>query len=138
LIDPALGQVIEDLRQARNLAAHADSYEVDQTSVVDYVKLAGRVRAALRLAREAQVAAQEGRTAYDLLVYHDLSDPTPSSGGTIPEVGEEAEARFGLLGHDLHVVAVGPGIHPGRVTVVLAHGNRPMEAMQDLLDRQPD
>jgi hypothetical protein len=75
------------------------------------------------------------RTAYDLLVYHDLSDPTESTGGRVPSVGARADEWFGDLGRDRHVVAVGPGIHEGRVMVVLAHGSGPMKEIQALLDR---
>jgi hypothetical protein len=82
--------------------------------------------------------ALEGRTSYDLLVYHDLSDSTSTTGGALPSVGDRAEQWFGDMGRDRHVVAVGPGIHEGRVTVVLAHGDRPMEELQELLDRQAD
>jgi hypothetical protein len=102
--------------------------------VIDYVKLAGRVRSALRLARQELEASKAGETYYDLLVYHDLADPTETTGGTIPQVGESAE-RFGPFGKDRHVAAVGPGIHPGRITVVLAHGTQPMPELQALLDR---
>jgi hypothetical protein len=82
--------------------------------------------------------ANEQRTNYDLLVYHDMSDPTESTGGKVPSVGERAEDWFGDLGADRHVVAVGPGIHEGRVTVVLAHGHRPMKDVQALLDKGVD
>jgi hypothetical protein len=75
------------------------------------------------------------RTDYDLLVYHDLSDSTESTGGSVPSVGQSAEDQFGEIGRDRHVVAVGPGIHQGRVTIVLAHGKQPMPELQALLDR---
>ena len=68
-------------------------------------------------------------------MYHDLSDSTETTRGQVPSVGDNAEQWFGALGKDRHVVAVGPGIHDGRMTVVLAHGNRPMEEMQALLDQ---
>jgi hypothetical protein len=71
---------------------------------------------------------------YDLFVYHDLSDSTPSTGGSVPPVGAPAEQWFGEIGRDRHVVAVGRGIHEGRMTVVLAHGARPMPEVQNLLD----
>jgi hypothetical protein len=138
VIDSALALIIGDLRDARNVAAHVRPYTVERDEVVDYVKLAGRVRSALRLARQAQAAASKGRTAYDLLVYHDLSDPTERSGGTIPSVGDNAEEWFGEIGRDRNVVAVGPGIHEGRVTVVLAHRHSPMPEMQAMLDRLAD
>lgn len=71
---------------------------------------------------------------YDLLVYHDMSDNTESTGSRVPSVGDKAEEWFGGLGKDRHVVAVGPGVHEGRVTVVLAHGSRPMAEVQAVLD----
>jgi hypothetical protein len=132
----ALAAVIAELRDARNVAAHARPYTVDRDEVVDYVKLAGRVRSVLRLARQRNAAAQEGRTSYDLLVYYDTSDSTTTTGGTIPRVGDRAEEWFGeKIGKDRHVVAVGPGIHKGRVAVVLAHGSRPMAELQAMLDQ---
>jgi hypothetical protein len=137
VIDARLANVIQDLKRARDVAAHVRPYTVDRDEVTNYVKLAGRVRSALRLARQSREAAAEGRTTYDLLVYHDLSDPTERSGGGVPSVGDRAEEWFGSIGKDRHVVAVGPGIHEGRVTVVLAHGDRPMPEVQALLDRQP-
>jgi hypothetical protein len=77
------------------------------------------------------------RTSYDLLVYHDLSDSTPSTGGHVPSVGDKADEWFGEdIGRDRHVVYVGPGINEGRTTVVLAHGKRPMPELQERLDRQ--
>jgi hypothetical protein len=136
-IASALLAVVDELREARNLAVHSRGYTVDRDQAREYVDLAGRVRSALRLAAQANVAAEKGETGYDLFVYHDLSDPTASTGGTIPTVGERAE-RFGDLGKERHVVAVGPGIHPGRVTVVLAHGHRPMKEVRALLDRLAD
>jgi hypothetical protein len=139
VIDANLAAVIDDLRRARNVAAHAQSYTVERDEVVDFVKLAGRCRSALRLEKQAHAAAEEGETYFDLLVYHDLTDPTKSTGGTVPEVGDDAEKRFGSeIGHARHVVAVGPGIHDGRVTVVLAHGKRPMPEVQAMLDRAAD
>jgi hypothetical protein len=72
---------------------------------------------------------------YDLLIYHDLSDDTERTGDRAPDVGDDAADWFGELGRDRHVVAVGPGIHGrDRVTVVLAHGNRPMPEIQAMLD----
>lgn len=138
VIDPALAPVIADLQRARNVAAHEKPFEVDRDEVVDYVKLAGRVRSALRLARQALEAAREGRTSYDLLVYHDLSDSTDTTGGAVPKVGDKADEWFGPFGEDRNVVAVGPGVHEGKVTVVLAHGNRPMTRLQALLDQQAE
>lgn len=72
-----------------------------------------------------------GEHTYDLLVYHDMTDTRDSP---IPHVGESAEARFGAQYKDQFIVAVGPGIHEGRTTVVVAHGHRPMEEVQALLD----
>ena len=135
VIDRSLASVLRQLRQARDAAAHSHPYKVESDEVRDYVKLAGRVRAALRLAGQALEAATEGETTYDLLVYHDMTDPTPSTGGAVPSVGDPAERWFGTLGRNRHVVAVGPGIHEGRITVVLAHGRRPMPEVQALLDR---
>jgi len=68
---------------------------------------------------------------YDLLVYHDFTDHLNTSP---PPIGARAGDWFGDAFPDLHVVAVGPGIREGRVTVVLAHGERHMEAVQALLD----
>ena len=138
VIDRAMAAVIGDLRDARNVAAHVRPYTVEHDEVVDYVKLAGRVRSALRLAKEAHSAAGKGRTAYDLLVYHDLSDPTERTGGTIPSVEDNAEEWFGDIGRHRNIVAVGPGIHESRVAVVLAHRHGPMPEMQALLDREPN
>jgi len=135
VIDQALASVIGDLRDARNVAAHAAPYTVEPEAVVDYVKLSGRVRTALRMAWQSQEAAREGRTSYDLLVYYDLADPTERTGGTIPSVGDDAEPLFGELGRDRRVVAVGPGIHERRVAVVLAHSHGATPEMQALLDR---
>ena len=77
---------------------------------------------------------------YDLLIYHDMTDNTESTGDDFPAVGAAAEKWFGGLGKDRHVVAIGPGIHEGRATVVLAHGSRPMHEVQELLNRlaQPE
>lgn len=72
--------------------------------------------------------------AYDLLVYHDMTDPIHDGP---PAVGTDAGEWFGDAFADLSVVAVGPGIHEGRTTVVLAHSHRPMAEVQHLLDRQP-
>lgn len=74
---------------------------------------------------------------YDLLVYYDLSDDTESTGARVPAIGEPAAEWFGEIGKDRHVVAVGPGFHDGRTTVVLAHGARPMPEVQALLDTLP-
>jgi hypothetical protein len=69
---------------------------------------------------------------YDLLVYHDMSDSLHDSP---PALGTDAGDWFGDSFSDLSVVAVAPGIHEGRITVVLAHSNRPMEDMQAFFDR---
>jgi hypothetical protein len=71
-------------------------------------------------------------TLYDLLVYHDFTDTFDQS----VRVGESA-AIFGKQFADLHVVALGPGIHDGRRTVVLAHGDSPMTEVQALIERRP-
>lgn len=65
---------------------------------------------------------------FDLLVYHDLTDTVHSQP---PSVGQNAEEWFGEGFKDLFVTAVGPGIHDGRITVVLANESRP-EMQQDL------
>jgi hypothetical protein len=64
--------------------------------------------------------------AYDVLVYHDFSSSeTPKLGEPFP----------GFEGGTLHVVAVGPPVHPERArTVVLAFGRDPMPEIQKLLD----
>jgi hypothetical protein len=59
---------------------------------------------------------------YDLLVYHDMSDTMHDSP---PEVGQDAAEWFGDSYRDLFVAAVGPGIHPGRTTIVLSNESRP-------------
>jgi hypothetical protein len=136
LIAPEMARAISELRDARNVAAHAHAYTVERDEVVEYVKLAGRVRSALRVARQSAAAAKEGETIYDLLVYYDLSDSTGSTGGLVPSVGDRADEWFGdRIGGGRYVVAVAPGVHEGRITVVLAHGRRPMPELQALLDR---
>jgi hypothetical protein len=76
------------------------------------------------------------RRAIDLLVYHDLTDHT--SPGVRLEVGASAAAEFGDAFEGLYIAAVGPPIHDSKdVTVVLAHGNRPMPEVQALLERRP-
>jgi hypothetical protein len=72
--------------------------------------------------------------AYDLLVYHDLCDYTENSGDRVPSVGDAADGLFGDLGKDRYVVAVGPGIHEGRITVVVGQRTSPMRGLQALLD----
>lgn len=71
---------------------------------------------------------------YDLLVYHDMSDTAHDSP---PPVGTDAGQWFGDSFKDMHVVAVGPGIHQGRTTVVVAHSHHPMDDVQQFLDRRP-
>jgi hypothetical protein len=132
VIDDALVSVLLELQEARNVAAHGGPATVERIDVVDYVKLAGRVRTELRMRRQAMA----GNTSYDLLVYHDLSDSTDTTGGAAPSVGDRAEEWFGeTIGGDRHVVAVGQGIHDGRVTVVLAHRSDGMPEVQAFLDR---
>jgi hypothetical protein len=70
-------------------------------------------------------------TLYDLLIYHDFTDTFEQP----VRVGDSA-AIFGQKFADLHVVALGPGIHEGRRTVVLAHGDRPMTEVQALIERR--
>ncbi len=60
--------------------------------------------------------------SYDLLVYHDLDDPIHDRP---PEIGQDASAWFGKGFEGLFVTVVGPGIHDGRVRVVLAAEHRP-------------
>lgn len=68
---------------------------------------------------------------YDVLIYHDLSDPFDEP----VRVGDPG----GKLGFpDLQVVAIGPGIHEGRTTVVLSHGPGAMDEIQALLNRLHD
>ena len=132
VIDDALVSVLMELQEARNVAAHGGPATVERIDVVDYVKLAGRVRTELRMRRQAIA----GQTRYDLLVYHDLSDSTDTTGGAVPSVGDKAEEWFGdEIGRGRHIVAVGEGIHDGRMTVVLAHRSGGMPEVQAFLDR---
>ncbi len=64
VIEPSLAAVLSDLKNARDVAAHIRPYTVERDEVIDYVKLAGRVRSALRLARQSLEQAEQGRTAY--------------------------------------------------------------------------
>jgi hypothetical protein len=66
-------------------------------------------------------------TSYDLLIYKDFTDTFDQS----VAIGDDA-AKFAHPG--LSVVAIGPGIHEGRTTLVLAHGERPMAEIQKLLN----
>jgi hypothetical protein len=59
---------------------------------------------------------------YDLLVYHDMDDLIHDQP---PGIGQDAGKWFGKGFEGLYVTAVGPGIHEGRVTVVLASEHRP-------------
>jgi hypothetical protein len=63
VLDPITASVILDLRNARNLAAHDQSFELEHDEVVNYVKLAGRVSAALRAARRNGPATGSGGRA---------------------------------------------------------------------------
>jgi hypothetical protein len=60
--------------------------------------------------------------SYDLFVYHDMDDPIHDSA---PNIGQDAGEWFGKGFEGLYVTAVAPGIHSGRMTVVLAHESRP-------------
>lgn len=53
---------------------------------------------------------------YDLFVYHDMDDPSHDSA---PAVGQDAGQWFGQGFENLYVAAVAPGMHTGRITVVL-------------------
>lgn len=66
--------------------------------------------------------------SYDLLTYHDLTDTLHDD---VPVVGQDAGSWFGADYTGLYVTAVGPGIHEGRVTVVLSHERRP-EMQQEI------
>jgi Domain of unknown function (DUF4145) len=52
VIDARLVEVLNDLRRARNAAAHEEPFTPDRDDVVEYVKLAGRVGDALQEIRE--------------------------------------------------------------------------------------
>ena len=66
---------------------------------------------------------------YDVLIYRDFSDPLDESP---PQVGENAK-RLGF-GDELIVVAVGPGIHEGRSTMILS--GLESDTFQRWLDRR--
>lgn len=67
----------------------------------------------------------------DLLRYHDFHHTT----GAAINVGDEASAIFGPDFEGLRIVSVGPPIHEGKdMTVVVAHSDRAMERMQEVLD----
>lgn len=65
---------------------------------------------------------------YDLFVYRDMDDPIHDSA---PAVGQDASQWFGKGFEGLYVTAVPPGIHSGRMTVVLAQEHRP-EMQQEM------
>ena len=72
-------------------------------------------------------------TGIDLLVYHDLTDTTER--GARLELGANAAEEFGDIFEGMYIVAIGDPVHDSKdVTVVLAHGSRPMPEMQALLD----
>jgi hypothetical protein len=72
------------------------------------------------------------RVGVDLLVYHDVS----AYSGTNFAIGTDAGSELGAPFAGYHIVALGPPIHDGKdATVVLAVGNRPMEEIQALLDK---
>jgi hypothetical protein len=60
--------------------------------------------------------------SYDLFVYQDMEDATHESP---PRIGEDAGKWFGNAFERLYVTAITPGMHPERVTVVLARETRP-------------
>jgi hypothetical protein len=81
--------------------------------------------------RPEGVATSKG-VGIDLLVYHDMTDYT----GAELRVGADAGSVFGDTFKGYSIVALGPPTNEGKdVTVVLAHGARPMEGMQSVLDR---
>lgn len=59
---------------------------------------------------------------YDLFVYHDMDDPIHDSA---PAVGQDAGQWFGQGFENLYVTAVAPGMHTGRITVVLGQEHPP-------------
>jgi hypothetical protein len=64
----------------------------------------------------------------DLLVYHDMHDTMHDRP---PDIGQLAVDWYGHGFEGLYVTAVGPGIHEGRITVVLAAEHRP-EMQQEI------
>jgi hypothetical protein len=67
---------------------------------------------------------------YDLLVYHDFS-----SGDVEVAIGDPG-SKLGDIFAERNVVAVGPPIHKNKdATVVLASSSKPMEEIQERLDR---
>lgn len=59
---------------------------------------------------------------YDLFVYHDMDDAIHDSA---PAVGQDAGQWFGQGFENLYVAAVAPGMHTGRITVVLGQEHPP-------------
>jgi hypothetical protein len=78
----------------------------------------------------------EGGVRVDLLVYHDMTVYADS----VLTIGADAGAELGELFAGYRIVAIGPPIHSQAkdVTVVLAHGDRPMKEIQALLDAKRD
>ena len=70
---------------------------------------------------------------YDVLTYHDFRAEDPYSIGDLaPELGRPDYP-------EMHVVAVGPPIHPGKdATLVIAFRTTPMPELQELLDSLGD
>jgi hypothetical protein len=60
--------------------------------------------------------------SYDLLIYRDFDDTVHDEP---PAIGVDASTWFGQPFEGLYVTAVGPGIHSGRLTVVLSSEHRP-------------
>jgi hypothetical protein len=58
VVEEPLAQVVRELQEGRNVAAHSGPYPVERRQVVDYVKLAGRVRDALRLTQRRSEGAE--------------------------------------------------------------------------------
>jgi hypothetical protein len=70
---------------------------------------------------------------YDVLTYHDLrTDDAYSIGDLAPQLGRPDYP-------EMHVVAVGPPIHPGKdASLVVAFRNTSMPVLQELLDSLGD
>lgn len=64
VISPSMAVVLTELKQARNLAAHSGPNPPEGDEVVEYVKLAGRIRDALRVAQE-RLRAEPGHPGDD-------------------------------------------------------------------------
>jgi len=60
--------VVKELRRGRNIAVHDRNYAVESDEVREYVKLAGRVRSALRLAGESKIAVWSPLVQESILV----------------------------------------------------------------------